>query len=76
MKPLTPVASLTLTFAPPENRLGFFARLRRAMMPRRRPPADREHDPRKAESTRLDPATPAHLLGSGGRAEFFRLPRF
>ncbi|MGI9393464.1 MAG: hypothetical protein ACR2OY_02350 [Boseongicola sp.] len=41
-----------------------------------RPAAYREHDPKKAETTRLEPATPAHLLGAGGRAEFFRLPRF
>jgi len=41
-----------------------------------RPVAWKEHDPRKAETTRLDPVTPAHLLGAGGRAEFFRLPRF
>lgn len=39
-----------------------------------RPAAWREHDPRKAETMRLSSATPAHLLGAGGRAEFFRLP--
>ena len=76
MRPvLTVAAEPSRTFSISE-RLGRMARrLSRALKPKPRPPAFREHDPRKRETTHLDPVTPAHLLGSGGRAEFFRLPR-
>ncbi len=58
------------------SRLGrIAARVLLAVKPRPRLAAWREHDPRKSESTYLEPVTPAHLLGAGGRAEFFRLPR-
>jgi hypothetical protein len=58
------------------ERLGRVAsRLAGVLKPRPRPEPFREHDPRKAEPAQLTPSTPAHLLGAGGRAEFFRLPR-
>ncbi len=62
-------------FAIPDRLVRVVGRVLRGIKGHPRPPAWREHDPKKAETTHLSSATPAHLLGAGGRAEFFRLPR-
>ncbi|MGI9388419.1 MAG: hypothetical protein ACR2O1_00045 [Boseongicola sp.] len=76
MKPIALGAARDLRVFAISDRLGqVVARVLRGIRRQPAPEAWREHDPRKAETSRLDPATPAHLLGAGARAEFFRLPR-
>lgn len=76
MRPLLTVATEPSRAFTISERLGRVAkRLSMVLKPKPRPPAYREHDPRKRETVHLDPVTPAHLLGAGGRAEFFRLPK-
>ena len=72
---LTVATEPSRVFAIPERLGAAVRRLSHILKPVQRPSAYREHDPRKAETTRLDPVTPAHMLGAGGRAEFFRVPR-
>ena len=62
-------------YAIPDRLVGLIKRVRSALRPEAEPEAFREYDPRKADAAETKSVTPSHLIGGGGRAEFFKLPR-